>query len=93
MLFFIRYFLQKLILFTLINPFIINNLSYIFSFYKISLIIILFFIDSKNKLGNTLSKRFLICYGRNTLVKKTYKIQCANDESPYAQYPGFNFCR
>ncbi len=54
---------------------------------------ILFFIDSKNKLGNTLSKRFLICYGRNTLVKKTYKIQCANDESPYAQYPGFNFCR
>ena len=47
----------------------------------------------QNKLGNTLSKRFLICYGRNTLVKKTYKIQCANDESPYAQYPGFNFCR
>ena len=47
----------------------------------------MFFIDSKNKLGNTLSKRFLICYGRNTLVKKTYKIQCANDESPYAQYP------
>ncbi len=52
-----------------------------------------FIIDSENKLGNTLSKRFLICYGRNTLVKKTYKIQCANDESPYAQYPGFNFCR
>ncbi len=48
---------------------------------------------SENKLGNTLSKCFLICYGRNTLVKKTYKIQCANDESPYAQYPGFNFCR
>ena len=66
------YVILKTYSFTLINLFIINNLSYIFLFIKYTYYNFVF-IDSKNKLGNTLSKRFLICYGRNTLVKKRIK--------------------
>ncbi len=92
MLFFIRYF-KKTYSFYVNKSLYYQQLKlYFFLFIKYTYYNFVF-IDSKNKLGNTLSKRFLICYGRNTLVKKTYKIQCANDESPYAQYPGFNFCR